>query len=1259
MTRLGDVFGGTDRFTVLGEVGQGGMGVVYEAFDRARNVRVALKTIQILTPGNLLRFKNEFRALQDLQHPNLVRLDELFEAGGTWFFTMELVDGVDFLRFVRPHAGGGGPDRSKPTTKDERPWPPVDDAATATSAGDATGRIITASPDYTSVPGELDEARLRDALRQLAHGLRALHDAGKVHRDVKPANILVTPAGRLVLVDFGLVADAGPHPVEGRPAGTLAYMAPEQIAGGTVGPAADWYAVGVMLYAALTGRSPFAGHSGDLRALKLSHEPAPPREVDPRVPADLDRLCADLLRRDPTQRPDAAEILRRLGAEPARARPLAPRVPGGPFVGRQTELRVLRDACVDVLAGRAVAVLIHGESGVGKTALVQRFLDRIAARASVVLAGRCYERESVPYKAFDQVIDQLAGHLAAQPGPLVEAMLPDRIALVAEVFPALRRVPAIEAAMARLDEVHTTDRFQHRRAVFGALRALFGRLGGRRPLVISIDDLHWADPDSLALLSHLLQGAGAPPVLVCATVRTTPEVDHVAALRGWLGDDVRELAVDRLGPAAARDLVDELVRTSGGRVSELRADSVAIEAAGHPMFIEALVRHQLAHPDRAGPVRFDDAVVAAADQLAPAARSLLDLVCIAGAPIAQEVCGHAAELPPDEIDRALAALRAGQLVRTHGARGVDAVEAYHDRVRDAVLARIAPDARPALHRRLGHALARTPDVDPERIAVHLADGGEPAAAARHADRAAARALAALAFEQAARLCRWALALDPGGDGAHALRVRLADALGAAGRGREAAEVYLAAADEVPADEQLELRRRAAEQLLISGRIDDGLRVLRTVLASVGLTMPRTPRRAVLSLALNRVRVRLRGGGLRPRLRDAATIPADLLTRIDTCWSASIGLATVDTLRGADFQTRHLLLALDAGEPYRLACALTAEAGFSASSGGPARARTERVVRAVEALAERVAHPNARGYAAFARGVADYLLGRWRAGLDGCDRAATLFRDRGAGVSWWIDTVNAFALECLAYLGDTAELIRRVPALVADAEARGDLYAASNFRIGLPNLAWLLTDDVDAARGQVAEAMAAWSTTGFHIQHLAELLALVQADLYAGDGAGAYRRVTTAWDAMTGAFIFRAQLTRIATYHQRARAALAAAAALPAGDGARRDLIADARHAARALARERMPWSTPLAAIARAGAAHLDGDDAAARAQLTAAIADFDAADMSAYAAASRRRLGALEGGDAGQALITAGTATLAAGAARRPDRVTDMLVPGF
>ena len=197
------------------------MAVVYAAFDHEKNTTVALKLLDRVDGDALLRFKREFRAVQDLAHPNVVALEDLVESDGAWFFTMELVDGVDFVKYVRAEA-----------------------SAAESSDGAA----------------ELDEARLRSALGQLALGLDAFHRTGQLHRDLKPSNVLVTGAGRVVLLDFGLSTrmemneSSQQHGV-----GTAAYMAPEQAVGLPLDTSADWYAFGALLYEALTGRLPFSG----------------------------------------------------------------------------------------------------------------------------------------------------------------------------------------------------------------------------------------------------------------------------------------------------------------------------------------------------------------------------------------------------------------------------------------------------------------------------------------------------------------------------------------------------------------------------------------------------------------------------------------------------------------------------------------------------------------------------------------------------------------------------------------------------------------------------------------------------------------------------------------------------------------------------------------------------------------------------------------------------------------------------------------
>src|SRR5215471_7139070 len=186
-------FSGTERFTVRRRLGAGAYGVVYEAFDRERESVVALKTLR---PGNveaLYRLKREFRALADITHPNLATLYELLTDSDRWFFTMELIDGANFLQHVRR--------RGAPT-----PLPGTAPGSTMSEAdgGDAGQRWESDEPASRR---PFDEERLRRALRQVVSGVAALHGAGKLHRDIKPSNVLVTPEGRVVMLDFGLVTE--------------------------------------------------------------------------------------------------------------------------------------------------------------------------------------------------------------------------------------------------------------------------------------------------------------------------------------------------------------------------------------------------------------------------------------------------------------------------------------------------------------------------------------------------------------------------------------------------------------------------------------------------------------------------------------------------------------------------------------------------------------------------------------------------------------------------------------------------------------------------------------------------------------------------------------------------------------------------------------------------------------------------------------------------------------------------------------------
>ena len=584
----------TARFTVRRRLGEGGMGVVYEAFDEERRAAVALKTLNRFDGGALARFKREFRALQGLSHPNLVALDELFFENDQWFFTMELLDGVDFVAHV---TGQTGRVPFQSTVRE--------------SAGRIAVRAAVTSEDAGARPS-FDESRLRDGLRQLLEGLSALHAVDKVHRDIKPSNVLVTREGRVVLLDFGLVTEGASDDRSTGDAvvGTPAYMAPEQAASREVGPAADLYAVGVMLYEILTGRLPIDGAQLQILLEKQTREPAPPSSIVAGVPEDLNALCVKMLRFDPALRPSAADVLRSLSLfRASRAPPPRGSSEGPIFVGRRSELSSLRDAYEVTAKGGLATVLVCGESGIGKSYLVRRFTGQLLADhpEAMLLEGRCYERETVPYKTLDGIVDALSRRLSRMSESEVRALLPTRCATLAQVFPAMLRVPQVAKEHAALSL--TVAPHELRQRAFVALRDLFTRVGVRRPTIVVIDDLQWADDDGLRALAEILRPPEAPPLLLLGTVRLSSGEDAgLQRLRAAIPGEPRVIDLATLGREEACELAVAFLKRN--EASDADPETIASEAGGHPLFVEELARHVA----RGGPPREDGALLASLER---------------------------------------------------------------------------------------------------------------------------------------------------------------------------------------------------------------------------------------------------------------------------------------------------------------------------------------------------------------------------------------------------------------------------------------------------------------------------------------------------------------------------------------------------------------------------------------------------------------------------------------------------------------------
>jgi len=406
-----------------------------------------------------------------------------------------------------------------------------------------------------------------------------------------------------------------------------------------------------------------------------------------------------------------------------------------------------------------------------------------------------------------------------------------------------------------------------------------------------------------------------------------------------------------------------------------------------------------------------------------------------------------------------------------------------------------------------------------------------------------------------------------------------------------------------------------------------------------------------SIVLRRAWLKLRG--LRFRAREGP-LPAAEALRIDVCWSVTSGMTLIDPVMATAFQMRHLTAALRAGDPLRAALALGLEIGFRSLGGIPTRAAVEQASTLAHEVARQSGNQAASGLATATSGLAAFLRGDFKGALERLLTGERQMLDNASGFRWQIDVCQIFRVSALLYLGRLRELGQHVRMLLREARGRGDAYLAGAMRSWRGNHAWLLADEPEEARRVALQAGPAPDGAGaFHLQHYYRLVTHANIDLYAGDPAAAWRRVTACWPGLVRSMVLRTQSVRIEGWFLRARCALALAAHAPEQSGA---LLAEVEAAARRIERERAPWGAPLAELARAAAAALRGQRAPATALLERAARGFAAVHMDAFAAVARRRHAELAGDDAaaGEA-----HAWLQREAVARPERLVALFAPGF
>lgn len=696
-----------------GELGRGGMGVVYKARHRERGDIVALKILPQVDGESLHRFKREFRSLADISHPNLVGLRSFESIGDQWFFTMDLIENArSFLRYVRPN-------------------------------------------------NELDVERLHDAIMQLCGGIQKLHRLNILHRDLKPSNVVVDSNGRVVVLDFGLVSELKRNDLtltQHSVSGTPAYMSPEAAGAEHETFTSDWYSLGVMLYQAIKGRLPFEGEPYQIMSDKRS-QAAP--EIGPcnSISDDILQLCMRLLDRQKENRPGYEQIVQVFGDVSKMVR--VSRISDQEILlGREWHLATLNSAYRKVEENfKPVVSFVHGMSGKGKTCLVGRFLTDLKEREDVlILSGRCYDRESVPFKALDCLIDSLASYLRSLDVSESAALLPDDTGFLASLFPVLTRVKVI--ADRPKPKIADLDQQQVRKRAFSAMRILLRRLCERVQVVLFIDDLQWGDSDSAEAIVDVLTGEEPPPLLFLGSFRSdernsSPFFVTWDRLLNTHQDSTRANATLQSQSLCSIDIevgsltlthCEQLVANRLGEDSSetrILAQQLLNETGGVAYFVAELLECVDLQERRMHKVPMVELIANKLSQLPEIASDLLKALSAAGhATLSSELT--AATGCQTEAASAISKMRTLKLIRTVGVSGHDELlDTYHDKIRETVYAGLGSDGRKHQHLKLLEAIESQPNSIELRVfdlSNHAESCGDSAKAKRYALLAAEQAM---------------------------------------------------------------------------------------------------------------------------------------------------------------------------------------------------------------------------------------------------------------------------------------------------------------------------------------------------------------------------------------------------------------------------------------------------------------------------------------------------------------------------------------
>ncbi|MFC1848895.1 tetratricopeptide repeat protein [candidate division CSSED10-310 bacterium] len=749
------------QYEVIEIVGQGGMGVVYRAQHRVSGEHVALKTIGSVNEYSLGRIRGEIRTLARIQHPGIVRIRAEGVHDGFPWYAMELITGVTLQEYFFT-----APTKNQTKTQSDTvnkqntdsivsmtQEPSRNISQTGSRVGVSEFKLdMTESLDSSSVSmqscgresddsapalyPELELVSALDMIVKICEPLAYLHGEGIVHRDLKPDNIIIQVTDQPVIVDFGLfsrfsdVESRESLEVERAGAGTVPYIAPEQIRGECVDSRADLYALGCILYELLTGY--YAFYDPDPEMILRAHlfkPPRPPSQLNPNIGPELDDLVLRLLAKDPRNRigyaGSVAMIAGRLigrdqithtGPEPKdylyRSR----------FAGRSQQVVALTGHFQNLLTGQGGLVLVGGESGIGKTRLLMEFGRDAARHDVIVLTGTCTEYSGRPFEALLKPLQWIADYCRSKGVAVTEHLLGKRGLVFAPFVASYSGLPGLEK-FPEPEELPVQDA---RTRLFRYLSETLKILAQERPLLLILDDLHWSDELVSLFLSYFVrfQQQDSFPVLIVGAYR---QEEVPSFLHNIISSShVSNITINRLADNAVEVIVGDMLAMKPA--PEALRRYLARHSEGNPFFVaeylRAAVDHDYLFRDRYGNWQLQQASVSKLfaeddqtflplpssvhglinrrlDKLSPAARSVLQAVAVIGRETDERLLTTMTDLSDDELLDSISEIELRHIAeRTE--QGL--ITFVHAQIQKVALETVPEDERGLLHLSAAHAI---------------------------------------------------------------------------------------------------------------------------------------------------------------------------------------------------------------------------------------------------------------------------------------------------------------------------------------------------------------------------------------------------------------------------------------------------------------------------------------------------------------------------------------------------------------------------